>query len=525
MYLSDRRSYKRLPVYWCLCSLALLFLPGLSPKGIAYGQSDPPTLDEQLVRWLGLGERRGCYELLRVPPGITTGEGANNVIAELQRLRGLNQIGAELARICGPEQNVNSGSALGGSLDTLQATKTVSQVRIARRRVDRRLGTGPQGTQGTQPRKFRSFFLDPQADAQRQPDISLQTPGAENPGFGLFGEISREWKKKDITDYDLGYDGHVGTGLVGVDYAWNRAVAGVWGSYSAMNTDYQMRPVDLNRNYNLTGFTPTQRQAVEDLLALCEGRNGGGELENHAVGFGGFAGWSLGGGGLLDIGFSHYRTNHNYTRSFCSFEQGGSLFDQRFDLDQYFAGWVSGSTEVKEFGASVRGGYDIEKDGWVFSPRGIFQFIRTSVDGYQETGQAITKLTNSQSILYGGPIGAELVYEGRRRNSPILDVGGEIAYRFDFQGSALIPRVSAYWRHQFDDGFIFHDVRLAQDLRPNPVKFSVASDRPDPNTAILSAGVTSLIGQRFAAQVEVSQLAGHEFMGSTLLSAQFRVRF
>jgi len=519
MHLPDCGPYERSLIRCCLCFFALLLLTPRSPTHSAYGQSPPPTLDEQLISLLGLGTRPGCVEFLRLspPPGDTAAIAA--VTAELKRLHDLHQIGAQLEVICAPELNVNSGSALGGSLETLQATKTVSQVRIARRRVDRRL------SKGTQPRKFRSFFLDPQADVQRQPDISLQTAGAENPGFGLFGELGREWKKRDITDYDLGYDGHVNTGMVGVDYGWNRAVAGVWGSYSAMNTHYDIRPVQLNRKYNFQGVAPAQKQAIEDLVALCEGRKEGSGLENHTTGFGGFAGWSLGKGAVLDIGMSYYRTNHAYTRSVCTFEQGGSVFDNRFDLDQYFAGWVSGNTKIKEFGASVRGGYDIEKDGWIFSPRGIFQFIRNSVGGYEETGQATIKPGQSQTITYGGPIGSELVYETHRRNSTLFDLGGDVAYRFGLQGTVLIPRVSAYWRHQFDDGFIFQTVRLAQDFRPDPLRFSVASDGPDPNTGILSAGVSSFIGERFAAEVEVSQLVGHAFMGSTLLSAQFRVRF
>jgi hypothetical protein len=522
----NRRSYQRVLRRWSLFSLALLSLPGGFAMGSAYGQSTaPPTLDEQLDRYLGLGDRFGCLEFLRFTPSAPEPNAAATEVNNLLKvLHDTKQIGDQLFKICGTKLNVGSASALGGSLDTLQATKTVSQVRIARRRVDRRLSKGIQGTQGTQPRQFRSFFLEPQADVQRQPDISLQTAGVENPGFGLFGELSREWRKKDITTYDLGYDGHVGTGLIGVDYGWNRAVAGLWGSYSAMNTNYEMRLVNLDRNYNPAFVDDTQEKALEDLVALCEGRIGGGGLENHTTGFGGFAGWSLGTGLLLDIGISHYRTNHSYTRSVCTFEgEGGNRTNPH--MEQFFAGSVSGTTKVKEFGVSVRGGYDIERDGWILSPRGIFQFIRTSVDGYEETGNAIIKEDLKHILAYGGPVGTELVYEERRRNSPMFDLGGEVAHRFELQGTVLIPRVSGYWRHQFDDDFIFQTVRFAQDFRPDPVRFSFASDGPDPNTAILSAGVSSLIGQRFAAQVEVSQLVGHEFMGSTLLSAQFRVRF
>jgi len=502
--------------YGSRCFLAVLFLSGIFNANLVYGQSAPPTLDEQLYRWLALNNRVGCAELLRLslPPGNGDQANADLVRKELDRLRGLNQIGSQLAQICSPKFNVVSASALGSSLETLQATKTVSQVRIPRRRVDRRVRTSKQS-------KFRRSFLEfLQAGRTGQAGVPLPEPQLDSSRLGLFGEFNHEWRRKDISTYDLGYDGSLNNGLMGVDYGWNRQVVGMWVGFSELDADNNIRPFSLNRNY-IAGQGGVQPKDVEEVIALCEGRKGSGAFEDHSTGFGGFAGFALGDSGLLDIGFSRYSTDHAYTRSVCTFEEGPN---KNPNLDEFFAGWASGATAVKDLGFSVRSGYDVEKDRWIFSPRAVFQFMRTSVDGYAETGKGITK-GDSVPIVSGGPIGSELAYEAQKRNSAWLDIGGEVGHRFNVSGAILIPEVSGYWRHQFDDGFVFNTVHLAQDLRPDPITFQLANEGPDSNSAIFSFTLNSLIGERVGAQVEVSQLFLNDFVRSTLLSMRVRVRF
>jgi uncharacterized protein YhjY with autotransporter beta-barrel domain len=456
-------------------------------------------------------------ELLRLPATAT----AINVQDELNRLRSLNQIGSQLAQICAPKQNVVSASSLGSSLETLQATKTVSQARIPRRRVDRRVRTSkPAG-------RFRNSLLEflqagpaGPAGPAGQAGVPLPEPRLDSSRLGLFGEFNREWRKRDNSTYELGYDGHLNNGLIGVDYGWNRNVVGLWFGFSEIGTDYNVQLSSLNRNYIPGQPGPVQPRDLEEVIALCEGRRGSGSFEDHSKGFGGFAGFALGSGGLLDIGVSRYTTDHAYTRKVCTFEEGPN---SNPNLDEFFAGWASGTTDVTDLGFSVRSGYDIEKDRWIISPRGVFQFMRTSVDSYVETGNGTTK-GDSQPIVTGGPIGSELAYEAQKRNSTWVDLGGEIAHRFDVGGTILIPEVSGYWRHQFDDDFVFSTVNFAQDRRADPLKFMLATEGADPNSAIFSVGLNSLIRERVGAQVELSQLFLNDRVRTTLLSVRVRVR-
>ena len=129
----------------------------------------PPTQDEQLRDQLGLGNAAGCFTLLGVDQA--------DVDITLDDLG--SQIGNELRAICGSSA-VTSASSLGGGLNTLQATKTVSQFRLVRRRIDQRL----QRQRPRPPsRSLRSYL-------QAQP-IAPTLTYADTPfeASGVFGEI------------------------------------------------------------------------------------------------------------------------------------------------------------------------------------------------------------------------------------------------------------------------------------------------------------------------------------------------
>src|SRR5262245_6692676 len=69
-----------------------LFLVYAFDAGAAYGQEPPPSLDDQLVRQLGIGEQRGCIDFLGLPRGFLAAEDGSKVQAKLDELRNLGQI-------------------------------------------------------------------------------------------------------------------------------------------------------------------------------------------------------------------------------------------------------------------------------------------------------------------------------------------------------------------------------------------------------------------------------------------------
>jgi hypothetical protein len=539
---------------WAAC---VAWAIALAVATAAHGQtlSNPPTQDEQLRKQLALGDAAGCVSLLGLQPG-------DDVDDELARLG--PQIGNELRAICGTSA-VNAASSLGGGLNSLQATKTQSQFRLVRRRIDQRLRQQP-----------------PPKAPSRSARIFLQTPGspsltyADTPfaASGLFGEFEYERRDRVNTPYESGYESRVRGISVGLDRMFGSAVAGGWISFTGVDADLTSSGVLIASPFG--GAEDEQfRRLVDDpnvLTRVCGGRPSPGTLEQDTTRFGGFVGALLGGAGFVDASVSWARRTHDYARGICTIENqgqaafaadvafvdqnsngivdpgeirpnpgGGLLFQDSDDdgtlgenesvFDDIFAGTLTGSTRLHELGFSVRTGADLGSGGWIVGPRVILTYARATTDSFIEAGRSTVANSvhpNSgpdvQRTL-GGPIGVELAFDEQSRYSLLLELGGDVGRQIGTPFGALVPFGSAYWRHEFNDERTIVTVRLAQDLRSSPTRFSFGTDAPDADTAIASAGLSALFGRRFALRAEYRQLLMDDLFDSNVFAAQARLRF
>jgi Autotransporter beta-domain len=523
--------------------------------------SDPPTQDEQLRLQLALGDAAGCVSLLRPEPG----EDADDALARLGP-----EIGNELRAICGTSA-VNSASSLGGGLNSLQATKTQSQFRLIRRRIDQRLRTQP-----------------PPKAPSRSAGMFLQTPGSPSRTYadtpfdasGLFGEFEYEWRDRVNTPYESGYESKVRGLSVGLDRMFGSAVAGGWISFTGVDADLTGSGVLIASPF--AGVEDEQfRALVNDpnvLGPVCGGSPNPGALEQDTTRFGGFVGALLGGSGFVDGSVSWARRTHDYSRGVCTIENqgqaafaadvafvdqnsdgvadsgeirpdigGGVLFqdanengtlDQRANdnpgesvFDDIFAGTLTGSTRLHEFAFSIRTGADLGSGGWNAGPRVILTYARTTTDPFVEAGRSTVANSvhpNSGPAVQrtlGGPIGMELAFDEQSRYSLLLELGGEVGRQITTPFGALVPFGSAYWRHEFNDERTIVTVRLAQDLRSSPTRFSFGTDAPDANTAMVAGGLSALFGSRFALRAEYRQLLMDDLFDSNVFAGQARLRF
>ena len=527
--------------------------------GTAHAQSNPPSLDDQIRRQLALGDALGCAQFLRLP-ATANQDDVDNAIDLLQTSR---EIGNELAAICSPSA-VASASGIGGALDTVQATKTVSQYRLVRRRIDNRLR---QPSTPTPPPPVRRLL------PTQQPNRQL----AGAAGFGVFGEFGHQWKDREVSTYDLGYTSGINGGLGGVDYAWERSVVGGWIGYAKTKGDFNPT-VPLVAGPGFTDPVATAFLSNPETSSQVCGLSGGGEFTDGDFQFGGFVGSSWGAGGFVDIAVSLDRRNHSYTRNTCVIEVIGSqlffasgirfrdangngiqdngevaqanpavnvLFldentNQTFDVnervnDDIYAGAVSGETTAREAAISMRSGYDFRASSFLFGPRAVFTHTSTKVDGYTETGRstfagdvnpvALDPGEPNFTRQLGGPTGLELVYDDRRYRSDLLQLGAEASYRIYSSRAELVPFGSFYWRREFGTEFINNTVRMAQDLRPNPVRFSFANSGPDRNSADFTGGLSVLFENGLSVQAAVSGILFDQFIKSTAITGAARWRF
>ena len=385
---------------------------------------------------------------------------------------------------------------------------------------------------------------------------------------------SDEQRDRINTAYESGYESTVRGISVGLDHAWGTAVAGGWVSFTSVDADLTRSGVLIASPF--AGAEDRDfRRLVDDpgvLGSVCGGVPSPGTLEQNATRVGGFIGKLFGGGGFVNASVSWSRRTHDYARGLCVIEnQGqpafapgvafndlnsngivdagevqtasgrgvlfrdddanGTLDTNEAVFDDIFAGTISGSPRLREVGFSVRTGGDLGAGGWSVGPRAILTYARATTGAFTESGRSTVATPvrpNSGNVVQralGGPTGLELAFSEQARYSMLLDLGAELARRIDTPFGAIVPHGSAYWRHEFNDDRDILTVRMAQDLRSTPSRFSFATDAPDANTALVAAGASLLFGARFAVRAELRQLLLDDLFDARAITAQARLRF
>jgi hypothetical protein len=536
---------------------------------------DPPARDDEIVRLLGLGDANGCFELLRVQDPNDLQQAVTDALAAA----GI-AIGNELRAICGTSA-VSSASSMGGGLNTLQATKTMTQFRLVRRRLDSQRAPARPGTKGTKPSRDLLF-----AFAQQPPSPALTTGRDAAMGLGVFGEIEREQRDRVSTAYENAYESDLDSLSAGVDFAGRSFVVGGWAGRSRHDAMLSASSVLLfcATATGLSSCNPNAEPSPLELAmrdaatrsSVCGGADAAGSFEQRSRRFGLFAGIGSA-AAFVDGAITWSRRDHEYTRGVCAvegFDPGSPLLlardveylgdldgDNTVDDDEFrpspgrgvlfvdqdndeelslgdqapfddiYAGTLTGAPEIRETAYSVRVGGDVGSDRVSVGPRATFTYTRTETDAYVESGRStianLVRPNQGPAVqrTLGGPTGLELAYDEQSRRSMLLEGGAEIAVRIGVPFGLLVPHASGFWRHEFDDDPYEITARMAQDRRASPSFFTFGADAPDADTAVFAGGITALVGRHLAARFEISQLAWDDIYDSRIVSLQARWQF
>ena len=498
-------------------SLFALALAAFGSTGIAWAET-PPSLDDQFRAQLGLGEAVGCAPLRN---------GASAMFDQVN-------FGLALRAICAPSA-VGSASSLGGGLSDFQATKTVSQFRLARRRIDARLRRGGRRADWD---GVQVAFASPASDLG-----ALMAAEPETDVWRLFGEIEGDWRERDATRYESGYEADAYGLTLGLDRTWGRHVIGGWVSYTDADGAYAAGTALVAPGDN-GGLNPNIPAGASNLLAdrralesVCGVTPGAGDFSDEALRLGAFWGTRFGQTGFIDASFSIGERDYKYRRNACAIElpnSGASVMriadglfyldndsnnvpnDNDRVVDDVFAGAISGDASVLEYSLSARTGFDHALGAWIIGPRATLSYTRTEIDAFTETGRTSrdrylfglsdfttyqdcvdnnpgTPCTAAFSIAAGSATGLELSYDDQTRDSLLLELGAEVRRPIDMSWGVLAPHASVMLRHQFEDDRDLVTVRMAQDLRgAGATRFAFATDAPDADDAVFTAGLTAL---------------------------------
>lgn len=514
---------------WLAVGTALV---GFGPPALA--EPSPISLDLALGQVLSLGSAFGCSTPFGIPDFGFDQDAHDAFIADL---RDTGLLGRELAAVCGSSA-VASAAALGGSLGSLQTTKTVSQFRLARRRLDSRLEQ-----QDKKSGLGRAIRLAALGEPVRPPlTDTLGLEAAPQSGPAVFGQVEYERRDRAVTDLEAGYEADIASALIGIDYATpDGVVVGAWGGYRRTNAGYKA--------LSLFVGDPDLSSALDPALAQDICRVGpGGDFEDRGAQFGAYLGKRFG-RGFADLAAQYSRRDYDYRRNICAIEAGGTdvvrdpASESGFesggtDIDDIYAGTISGSTRLTEWSVSARAGYDFGNVRYLWGPRISITYLESKVRPFTETGR--TSVTNTvegegsdpntgNKILITprspeSPTGLELAFEEQSRTSLQTEVQLVAAYRFDTRFGTMIPRISGSWIHEFKADRDLVTVRMAQDLRATPTRFSFTTDRVDEDKGTIAIGLTAFIGRELTADIEVSRLVGDDLFDSTIIRALARWR-
>jgi uncharacterized protein YhjY with autotransporter beta-barrel domain len=514
-----------------------LLVVGVSLLGCSVPARAEPaarSLDQALVETLALGRAAGCGSALGVPEFALQSE----LDTYLRDIRNAGEIGKELAAICGSSA-VSSSSALGGSLGSLQTTKTVSQFRLARSRADSRLNArGKRTGLGGGP------VLLVQLGAGLPTMTGDASPAEAETGPGVFVHATGERRDRVTTALEAGYRANMAEMLIGMDYTTReRWVAGAWVGYNSVDANYR------NPNVLIGGTAGGFGASVATLQsAICKVGPGGG-FDDKGARLGGFIAKRFG-DGFADVAVQYSRRNYAYQRNVCAIEAGpeeivadpdsvsgfssrATIADGGTKIDDIYAGTISGKAKVTEWGLSARVGFDVLAEQLQWGPRVSLTYLRTRVGAYTEAGRtSVTNRVESNTPLVlftdraaGDPTGLELSFDRQRRTSLQSEVQLVAAYRFDTDVGTLVPRLSASWLHEFKGERELVGLRMAQDFRADPTRFSFTTDSVDKNKGAVAIGLSMVQGPQFTADVEVSRLLADDRFDSTKVALQAIWRF
>lgn len=495
---------------------------------LALAEPAARSLDQALVDTLALGSAFGCGPAFGLRAYGSDQEGLDNFLKDEVAAK---RLGAELAAICASSA-VTSAAALGGSLGTVQATKTVSQFRAARSRADSRLNA----------RGERAEFGRPVLLAQAGGAVvgAFDLGSRDSPGPGAFVQIDHEARTRTGTSLEAGYRAGTTEVALGADFALpGEWFAGTWLGWRSTAADYRAAAVVLGGNDG--GFRTSLDAATQ--AQICRVGPGGG-FDDDGLRLGAFAARRIG-TAFVDAGVQFSRRNYRYTRPVCAIEANGASVEPNpaslsgfgtsdgQKIESVFAGTLAAKARLSEWAATARAGMDFgDPQAFSWGPRVGLNYARTGIGRYNETGQTsltYTLLSNTRVLETrrpaGSPTGLELAFERQRRTSLQSELQLVAALRLDTAAGALTPRLALSWVHEFRTERQEIRVRMAQDFRPTPTQFGFTTDALDANKGVAALGVRWERGADMAADLEVRRQFGDRLFAVTSVGLRGLWRF
>lgn len=506
-------------IKWAIAILCACFL---SSKGANAQTASFETFSDALNFLLGAGfENCGIAPPSGPAPGIP-----NPDLTILPNDQGFDEkpglIGPNLSRHCFPnveETNLSGGSVVGGSLSSLQSTRTVSQFDASRRR-SQRSDTGGEtrsnfSYEGSLTQSGDGYFsLVDDGDGITEANVLVPFEG-----FSVFGQVEYEDYRQSSTRYEPAKDVDIFTMQLGALWTISQdSIVGFKGIYSTGDGESR-GPENVVINVDDADFSGPV--LVGDRESLC------GVPDDGTVDTDEFGGSILYQGTVLDNGFiaaevGASKGRVDYKNSLCTMDlsadgSGG------FSPVNETAGIIRGSPDYFGLSADVKSGYDWDYNGVSIGPRLTLKAWWKSIEEYSESEDA-----GSPNPITGVrlPItGASLRYQDQDISSVQTRIGIAASTPVIVGRMTVVPFAQMDYIHEFAYDQREIKVTFVEDGRPDPLVFSFKTNRPDRDFFELRGGMVAEVSDGRVAYFEGHAILGNDLVDNVGVIAGLRFGF
>ncbi|MET0026326.1 MAG: autotransporter domain-containing protein [Candidatus Thiodiazotropha sp.] len=216
---------------------------------------------------------------------------------------------------------------------------------------------------------------------------------------------------------------------------------------------------------------------------------------------------------------SLYGTYYGKQQYFVDFSlsYGSNNFKQRRVVAYELEGLASVNQEMKSdydgslFSLFAGSGYDFLSGPWTFGPRADLEYIRSDVDGFEETA--------SDPNASGG--GWTTRVDATDQTWLTVNFGGKLSYTHSTPWGVLIPYTRLDWLHEFKDDAQVINAYFSEDPSGNAIR--IETDNPDRDYLRLRLGVTAQFRQGTVLFLDYGTLMAHSNWSSNTINIGLRM--
>lgn len=285
-----------------------------------------------------------------------------------------------------------------------------------------------------------------------------------------FINVNHNWGDKEASVREDAFDFRNRGGVIGADYRFSdNFVAGVAANFSRTNAD------------------------------ITSGD--GGETRNRTYGFS-LYGTSYQGPWYVDASINYSRTAFDTSRTVFIPSNVAPPGLQTISRN------ATGNTDGNQSSFGLGTGYKQAQGAWTVTPYGRLDYIRLSIDGYDESGSGSLDIHVDKQVL----------------SSLQSALGAQLTYAISTATGVMVPQISLEWNHEFRNKQRTVTARYVND--PFGLSnFFIPTNDPDRNFATLGIGVSGVFKQGVSVFLTYERVLGLSLITANSLAGGVRLEF